>query len=317
MLLELEPPRGVATVMDFPEGDDARVSIVVLTHNRCDEVCRTLTRLLALHARHPIIVVDNGSTDETAQRILAGFSGIMLVRAGRNLGAAGRNLGVQRVRTRYVAFCDDDTWWASGALEAAADILDARPKLAVLNARILVGPEVRPDPACLAMAASPLAHVDGVGPRLTGFMAGANVMRTQAFLDAGGYWPPFFIGGEETLLALDILDAGGEIVYAPALKVFHWPSKLRDAHLRQSMIARNALWVAWMRLPWTMALQRTVSSLAALPGPTARLGALWQAMAGWRLVWKNRRRLNPETCRLLEQVRRHEESMSTKAPRSM
>jgi GT2 family glycosyltransferase len=36
---------------------------------------------------------------------------VELVASPENLGAIGRNVGVARVDTPYVAFCDDDTWW--------------------------------------------------------------------------------------------------------------------------------------------------------------------------------------------------------------
>src|SRR5438093_3395665 len=89
----------------------------------------------------------------------------------RNLGAAGRNAGVHAVTTPYVAFCDDDTWWAPGSLARAAVLLDAYPRIAVLSARVLVGPDQREDPACAAMAASPLPSVGLPGRSILGFLA--------------------------------------------------------------------------------------------------------------------------------------------------
>src|SRR5262245_34272344 len=62
-------------------------------------------------------------------------------RSERNLGAAGRNAGVRAARTPYVALCDDDAWWAPGALARAAHLLDVHPTLAVVCARVLVGPD--------------------------------------------------------------------------------------------------------------------------------------------------------------------------------
>lgn len=286
--------------------DELRVSVVVLTHNRCDELCRTLDRLQALPERVPLIVVDNASTDHTAERLAALYPGITIVRSERNLGAAGRNLGVERVRTPYVAFCDDDTWWAAGSLRKAADLLDAWPEIDILNARIVVGPEARLDPACAAMADSPLEHMPGIGPLLTGFMAGANVMRTRAYREAGGYWPPFFIGGEEALLAMDVLDAGGRIVYAPELQVHHWPSLARDSGLRRKLIARNAIWTAWLRLPWPMALRRTTISLRDASHAGMRASVLLDALKGWNSVRERRRILKPSTRALLKRVWRHE-----------
>ncbi|MCD0506262.1 glycosyltransferase family 2 protein, partial [Bordetella petrii] len=218
---------------------------------------RTLRGLAGLPGRHPIIVVDNGSTDGTAQAVRQEFPGLDLVRTGANLGAAARNLGVRQAGTEYVAFCDDDTRWEPGALETAVNILDAAPEIAVLNAQVLLGDEARLDPACAAMEESPLPEQPGVGPCLLGFMAGACVMRAQAFRHAGGYWPPMLMGGEEGLLALDILDQGLRIVYAPAVCARHWPSPLRDAPLRQRLQARNSVWTAWLRLPAGLAWHAT------------------------------------------------------------
>ncbi|AKP90566.1 glycosyltransferase family 2 protein [Achromobacter ruhlandii] len=281
---------------------DSRISIVVLTRNRRDEVCRTLRNLLALPLRAAIIVVDNGSEDDSAATIMRDFPQVTLLRAGANLGAAGRNLGVARVTTPYVAFCDDDTWWAPDALARAADILDLNPAIAVLNARVLVGPEGRTDPACAAMARSPLPGVAGVGPGLVGFMAGACVLRTAAFRRAGGYWPLFFIGGEEALLALDIRAAGGRIVYAAHVCTHHWPSSRRNAPLRRRLLARNALWTAWLRLPARLAWRRSRAVLQSLPGWRERGRACLDAAAQWRLIQRHRRVVPPALCAELRQV---------------
>src|SRR5690606_12222888 len=72
------------------------VSVVVLTYNRRDEVLITLERLqanLAGDLSIPIIVVDNGSPDGTAQAIRQRFPAVTVVASHCNLGAAGRNLG--------------------------------------------------------------------------------------------------------------------------------------------------------------------------------------------------------------------------------
>lgn len=283
-----------------------RITVVVLTHNRSAELCRSLEQLLAQPEPPPVIVVDNGSTDGTAGRVNARFPQVKLVRAESNLGAAGRNLGVGHVRTPYVAFSDDDTWWAPGALQKAADLLDGHPRIAVLNARIAVGPGAQADPACMTMAESPLDRVAGVGPMLTGFMAGAVAMRTSVFREAGGYWRAFFIGGEEALLAMDILDAGWRIVYAPALRVHHWPSQLRDSALRNRLIARNAIWTAWLRLPWRMAWRQTRLSLNQLPCRNLRWRVIGDTLRGMAAVLRKRRVLQPGTSSLIERVWRHE-----------
>jgi len=58
------------------------------------------------------------------------------------------------------------------------------------------------------MRNSPLASRDLAGPPLTGYIAGACVFRTDVFRAVGGYEPRLFTGGEEELVALDLLASG-------------------------------------------------------------------------------------------------------------
>ncbi|MVW79900.1 glycosyltransferase family 2 protein [Bordetella sp. 02P26C-1] len=283
-----------------------RVTIVVLTYNRKEDLCATLARLTRLRdgasLPYRIIVVDNASTDGTGERVHAEYPHVEVVRAPSNLGAAGRNMGVARVRTPYVAFCDDDTAWQGSSLSIAAHILDAHPVITVLNARIVVGEDARSDPACDIMAASPLRSFEGVGPELIGFMAGACVMRTEAFRKAGGYWPPFFIGGEEALLALDIMEQGGRIVFAPNVVTHHRPSRLRDARQRRSLTARNDIWTAWLRFPAGMALRRSFQVFAKCASWLDRLRLARDVLAGAWLVARYRQVLCQPVCRSVEEV---------------
>ncbi|MGW1241043.1 carbamoyltransferase N-terminal domain-containing protein [Streptomyces bobili] len=102
---------------------------------------RFLDRLRELPERPPVIVTDNASGDGTAAAVRRGFPEVLLLEPGTNLGAVGRNLAVRHVRTPYVAFCDDDTWWEPGSLRRAADLLDAGRRLAAVTARIVVEPD--------------------------------------------------------------------------------------------------------------------------------------------------------------------------------
>src|SRR5690606_16074085 len=120
-------------------------------------ILETLAALSALPGGWPLVVVDNGSNDGTSAAVRQYFPAALLVTAPDNLGAAGRNLGVAQARTPYVALTDDDTHWEPGALERAVSILDAYPEIAVLGARVQVGADRRPDPACALMAHSPLS----------------------------------------------------------------------------------------------------------------------------------------------------------------
>lgn len=268
-----------------------RLAIIVLTCNRRREILRTLERLLALAEPVEICVVDNGSADGSGEAIARCFPGVGLVRLARNLGAAGRNYGVRRGGARYVAFCDDDCWWAPGSLERAVALLDAHPRLAAITARVLVGAEEREDPASRQMAASPLPNDLGIpgATAVAGFLAGACVMRRQAFLAVGGYEPRFFIGGEERLVAIDLLAAGWQLAYVPELVVHHHPSALRDAAGRRRLLLRNALWCAWLRRPLAGAWRETLRRLREAAHEPECLAGLAAALRGLPWVLRNRR----------------------------
>jgi GT2 family glycosyltransferase len=269
---------------------DERVGVVVLTHDRAEELVRTVRRVLALPERPPVVVVDNASSDATPQRLAAEAPEVRLVRLSRNVGAAARNVGVAHLETPYVAFCDDDTWWAPGALRRAADLLDAHPRLGVLSARVMVGPEQREDPTCRVMATSPLPHDPTLpGRPLIGFMAGASVVRRSAFLAAGGFHHRLFLGGEELLLALDLAAAGWGMAYVADLVVHHHPSPRRDAAARRRLTVRNALWCAWLRRPWRSAARRTVEILRQRPRDAAWRAGVRGALAGLPWILRERR----------------------------
>jgi glycosyltransferase involved in cell wall biosynthesis len=62
-----------------------------------------------------VIVIGNGWVDGTAAAVRERHPGVDLIELGANRGAAARNVGVARAGTPYVAFADDDSWWAPGA----------------------------------------------------------------------------------------------------------------------------------------------------------------------------------------------------------
>jgi hypothetical protein len=171
------------------------VTAVIATRNRCAELCTTLERLSNLPERPAIVVVDNGSSDGSAAYVRWRHPGVQLIAARRNLGAVGRNLALRQVTTPYVAFCDDDTWWEPGSLAVAADVLDAHPDVAAVTARIVVEPSGEDDPIVSELANSPVAAPPGLpGPALLSILAGASVLRTDAFRKVRGFSPPAVAG---------------------------------------------------------------------------------------------------------------------------
>ena len=268
-----------------PRGD---VSVVVVSRNRRSDLLATLARHEA-----PVVLVDNASTDGTVAAVRAAHPGVTVLPLEENLAAVGRTIGVAHAGTPFVAFADDDSWWAPGSLARAVDIMRRHPRLALLNARVLVGPEERLDPICAEMAVSPLGTPEDLpGPALLGFIACGAMVRTEAFTAAGGFDPVVRFPGEEERLALDLAAAGWGLAYVDEVTVHHHPSPVRQApEVRQAALWRSRVLTAVMRLP-TADVGRTVADAlrAGRPGLTGLRRALADLPAATR-----RRRVVPDS----------------------
>ena len=284
---------------------EPRVSVVIVTRNRLPELLATLGHLRALPEEPNLIVVDNASSDGTAETVRHRYPEVEVIALDQNLGAAGRNIGAELARTTYVAFSDDDSWWEPCSLFRAADLLDAHPRLGLLAARILVGPEEREDPICGEMAASPLPpEPDLPGPSVLGFLACAAVVRRAAYLEVGGFALGLVIGGEEELLSADLASAGWGLAYVEAVTAHHHPSTVRNARARRRLAVRNNLWFVWSRRPLTSALRRTIGLLRTLPRDAAARAGLIEALRGLPWVLRERQEVPHHVERRLRALER-------------
>ena len=106
------------------------VSVIVPTYNRAHLIGETLDRILG-QTMPPaeVIVIDDGSTDNTAQ-IMAGYGGrVMYLRLDNRGPPSARDAGVKRSHGRYVAFCDSDDLWSLDYLARMATLFTADPRL--------------------------------------------------------------------------------------------------------------------------------------------------------------------------------------------
>jgi GT2 family glycosyltransferase len=222
-------------------------------------------------------VVDNASTDGTAARVRAAFPRVRVLSLPQNLGGAARNCGVALATTPFVAFSDDDSWWAEGALTVAVNAVRAEPHAGLVAARVLVGPEQRTDPVSAVMAASPL------GRRVVGFLACAAVVRRDAFLEAGGFDYRLGVGGEEELLALDLASIGWDCIYVPEAVAHHHPGPRLPDDNRQRRQMANSLTVAVLRRRTLSTLARWCDVLTLAPSDPIAKDAFREAVR--RLCW--------------------------------
>jgi GT2 family glycosyltransferase len=232
----------------------ARTTFVIASRNRAAELATTITRLLNT-TQCPIIVIDNGSDDDSAavMRRFADEFGkrVHAIELASNRGVVARNIGVAACHTPYVAFCDDDSWWAPDAITMAEEIFDSHPSVGLLAARTIVLPQRRDDPMAAELANSALGQRPGMpGPSILGFMTCAALVRKSAFTAAGGFSELLHFYGEEQLLALDLAALGWELCYCPELTAYHQPSTVRGSSTaRQARELRNAVLTTWMRRP--------------------------------------------------------------------
>ncbi|GAA4946490.1 glycosyl transferase [Streptomyces caelestis] len=286
--------------------DHPRLGVVIATRDRRERLAGTLRQLRRLPERPEILVADNASTDGTRAMIARDFPGVGVLALPVNHGALARNHGVRALDTPYVAFSDDDSWWAPGALGRAAELFDAHPRLGLVAARTLVGPGADPDPLNDVLAGSPLGPAaDLPGTQVLGFLACGAVVRRGAHLDAGGFHRLLFFGGEETLLAYDLAARGWGVTHCPDVVAHHHPAPTARPG-RPALQRRNAVLTAWLRRPVPYALARTAALAAEARDDDQARRALREVLARLPAALRERRPLPPHVeraARLLEPER--------------
>lgn len=106
------------------------VSVVIPTHNRWNLLSTRALRsaLMQEDVEHEVIVVDDGSVDETPERLAEiDDPRVTVIRHEPGRGVArARNAGIDRARGTWVAFLDDDDSWSPRKLRAQLDAIAAR-----------------------------------------------------------------------------------------------------------------------------------------------------------------------------------------------
>jgi glycosyltransferase involved in cell wall biosynthesis len=107
---------------------DALISVIVPVHNEEESITRCLDSILMQsNVKLEIIVIDDGSTDATVHKIKSlSDDRLVCIKLGENLGvAAARNVGIERARGQYIAFCDADDYWLPEKLQTQLKAMSA------------------------------------------------------------------------------------------------------------------------------------------------------------------------------------------------
>lgn len=108
------------------------VSVIIPTHSRPHLLKRAVASAFAAGNNVEVIVVDDASSDETAD-VCKSIPGIVYVRLAQNLGVAGaRSAGVRASTAQFISFLDDDDVRLPGSLDLEVEVLQAEPDAAMV-----------------------------------------------------------------------------------------------------------------------------------------------------------------------------------------
>ncbi len=106
------------------------ISVVIPTFNRAHLLSRAIESVLAQsRPATEIIIVDDGSTDDTRALITGKFSGCRYLYQENKGVSVARNLGIRAARSEWIALLDSDDQWYSSKLESQVDMLVTQPNL--------------------------------------------------------------------------------------------------------------------------------------------------------------------------------------------
>jgi GT2 family glycosyltransferase len=202
---------GIAT-----HGGTGHIAVIVLCYNERKWLEKCLTSVLATDdADFRVYLVDNGSSDGSAEFVERAFPTVRIVRNGRNLGfAGGNNEGIRaavEAGADFLVLLNPDTWVEPRWLEEMREIFAADPAISVATAMILNYENDDFDQNFLQILQSTRGFIQDSWNRsvkpwyLTETGSGAALMARRSFYESVGVIDPeFFIYYEE----IDLLRRG-------------------------------------------------------------------------------------------------------------
>lgn len=219
-------------------GRGETIYVIVVNWNNADDTLRCLQSLSKVNVpRVRVMVVDNGSTDNSVEIIRQRFPQYAILELKENRGFGGGCNAAHRLAMSegadYVVFLNNDTVVDPGFLEPLIAPLRERTDVAMTVPRIYY--MTFPDRIWYAggevnLLTGRVAHRgirehDGdrfALPAETGYATGCCfTMRAVDYGNAGGFDPAFRMYGEDVDLSLRIRRTGSTILYVPSSKVWH------------------------------------------------------------------------------------------------
>lgn len=273
------------------------IVVIVLNWNGKEELLRCLRSLVpALSEGVGVLVVDNGSVDDSVEAVNKEFPGVALLRLRRNVGyAAGNNTGFVRAmkeRPDYVVFLNNDTEVGPEVFSRLTDVLatDSSAGIAVPKILYMASPDRIWYAGGVVRLELGMVRHEGIRcidrgqfdrRRTTGYATGCCfAMRSADFRRLGGFDERFGIYAEDVDLSLRVRDLGLRVVYEPGAVVWHRVSvssggpfsvrrMLRRNRAMLRLLRKHRAWSGFVCYPFVL-FGQAVSMLFSLLKKTDR-----------------------------------------------
>ena len=224
--------------MRSEERANLRYSIVIPALNEAENIAVSINALLdqtVSRTDYEIVVVDNASTDKTAEAALLAGADKVVVETQRGTNFA-RQRGLVESSGAIVAFLDADCLPPPDWLERAGEILD-RPDVKAVSGPCDFGFTGLPWLVDLIYARHFIPKLDRllffVFRKKAGAIMGGNFAARRDTLDAIGGLPPFKFHGDDSAVAMLISRKVGRVVFDGNFRVKSSPRRFeREGHLR-------------------------------------------------------------------------------------
>ncbi len=243
------------------------VTVIVVNFNGAGVIKSCLDSLLAQTYRPiEIVVVDNGSQDDSCAQIEEGFgSQVSLIRLHQNRGfAGGTNAALGQARGEFVAFLNNDARAQPDWLAPMVDAMLNSPGVGMCACKILLEGLGRIDKAGHLLYLDGQNRGRGTGQLDQGqfdqheealFPDGcAALYRRQLLRETGGLDEDFFAYADDADLGLRARWLGWTCLYIPESVAVHRQSSTTDLYAPQKIywIERNRFWLAVKNFPWPL-----------------------------------------------------------------
>ena len=226
------------------------VSVVLVNWNRATDILDNIRWLKnQTWSNLEIIVVDNGSRDESLKE-LRKVDGIRLIELAENFGPArARNEGIRRAAGEFILLLDSDSYLGRTGLAKLVARMQTDLSLGILGCRVMNWYSGDIDQWFYPQNYETLGDTEFETYSFSG--AGA-LLRTTAVKQAGGFWDDLFIYNEEVDLSIGIIRAGYRILYVPDVPVFHRSSKTGRVPTARFFYyqIRNWIWILYRHYPF-------------------------------------------------------------------